>query len=235
MRWTWLALTLFACTRTHDAKPIAAEKGTPSPPPTYDAAPDVLVPADTAPPGPKMAAWTDPDVIAQLTASCQFAPPRPENELEESPLSCGAWEFEQSCLYDPCFDEEQQKCKPNCKRSCETCAAKCTGACEACKKPCQDDSCKRACATTCGACRQECLTEKDRCVTGTCAEGYTTCKERWEKRYEKSKCPAACPQFKACLDKCPPEPHWDCAEKCRERVRAACPRDLMTLCEAGGG
>jgi hypothetical protein len=240
MRRTWIALALVACTR---APPIAAEKGTPSAAPAYDAgpAPAALAPPPDAapepPPGPGLVAWTDPDVVAELTKSCRFSPPKPKgpDDSDVSPLLCEAAEFEQSCLYDPCFNDKQDKCKPKCKRGCDACAAKCTGACEACKKPCADDDCKKACATTCGACRQACLTEKDRCITGTCSEAYMACRKQWRARYDASKCPAACTKFKECQEPCFKSDQWAaCQEKCRALVAAACPADLMTLCEAGG-
>jgi hypothetical protein len=240
MRWTWLALALLSCTRTQETKPIAADKGTPGPPVAYDAgsAPAALVMVDAAPKapvaGPGMAAWTDPDVVAELTKSCRFEPPKPDDTYEASPLSCEAGMFGQSCAYDPCFNDNQDKCKPKCKRACDSCAAKCTDACESCKRPCKDEDCKKACATTCGACRQECVAANDRCISGTCGEEYDECRNRWRAHYKKSKCAAACPTFKECFNGCTSD-HWDgpCVQKCRAKVRSVCPDDLLSLCENG--
>jgi hypothetical protein len=239
MRSTWLAFALVACTR---APPIAAERGTPSSIPSYDAGPApaaLAPPPDAAPeptPGPGLVAWTDPDVVAELVKSCRFSPPKASDDSNASPLACEAAEFEQSCLYDPCFNDKQDKCKPKCRRGCDACAAKCTTACEACKAPCKDDDCKKTCATTCGACRQACVTDKDKCLSGTCFDSYMACRKSWRARYEASKCPAACAKFKECSEPCYQGGGGmgACLEKCRAKVAAACPGDLMTLCEAGG-
>jgi hypothetical protein len=182
-----------------------------------------------------VSAWTDPDVVVELATSCRFAPPKATTVGEISPLSCEAGMFDQSCVYDPCFNDNQDKCKPKCKSACDACATHCTSACETCKKPCKDDDCKMACATTCGACRQECLKEKDHCISGTCAAQYERCHTDWRARYFKSACPAACPKFRTCFDACTSTGDYDaaCVDKCRAKARPACPGDLLILCENG--
>src|SRR3990167_5785835 len=70
--------------------------------------------AQSAPEPP--ASWTDPRVIAELAKNCAFDPDDiPQEQRKQwtgemypgkrSPLSC-ALSFDQSCVYDPCYDEE---------------------------------------------------------------------------------------------------------------------------------
>jgi hypothetical protein len=142
--------------------------------------------------------------------------------------------FDQSCAYDPCFDENQEKCKPKCRSACDACSAQCATACDGCKASCKDDDCKKACATTCGKCRQECVVANDRCASGTCLDSYKECRAKWKDRYQKSKCPGACDKFKACSEACPNDSHYaDCSRGCRAKMTTACPGFLLTLCEYG--
>jgi hypothetical protein len=242
------ALLLFAgliagCTPTQDGPAPAVRPDLPPSPAAPVAVAPVGVARDAAmSPEPQLdpdeaKSWTEPDVVLALARDCRWMPPAEDASGDApgraSPLSC-TLEFEQSCVPDPCFDEDQRTCKPACLRGCNDCADACGSRCETCKRDCRDEACRRSCASTCGWCHATCLKDKDRCTSGTCGDAYATCRKRLLAEWKRSACPAVCPRVRACLDKCykGPEPAT-CTERCQAQM-GACPERYYSVCVMGG-
>jgi len=149
-------------------------------------------------PPPVLAAWTDPEAVAQLAGDCHWAPAVQPNEA--SPLSCEV-HAEQTCNWNEC-DGEEETCVGACVAVCGACGDVCAGRCDTCKSTCRDDACRRACAASCGQCRQTCLTTKDHCATGGCRDQVITCSDRLHADYDKSGCSKRVPRFQACIEGC---------------------------------
>lgn len=175
--------------------------------------------------------WTDPRVLRELTKSCAFDPDdlppaqrgRWIGELDaddESPLSCNV-AMEQSCVYDPCFEEEEEACKPACTKTCQGCGKGCAARCEECKGGCKDDACRKACARGCGKCREACVRTRDRCATATCTAQYKVCRQKLRTSWRKNRCPQKCKTFQACEARCSKKKgpaETACSEACKQAV-----------------
>lgn len=162
-------------------------------------------------PAPK--SWDDPRVLAELTKNCAFDPESlPASERKQwlgehdegdgdSPLSCTA-SMEQSCVYDPCHDEQSRQCNPRCESKCRSCGKTCADKCEKCKTPCQDDACRMACAKKCASCHETCVRKRDRCATGTCTEEYKKCRVKLRDEWTANGCTEICETHSACKTAC---------------------------------
>lgn len=180
--------------------------------------------------------WTDPRVIDALIRSCSadvasLVPQ--EGPGDPNPLSCAPAE-DQSCESDPCFDEQESKCKPRCTKACERCSKPCVARCESCKKGCSDDACRKGCAVQCAGCREACTKASDRCGTGGCAAGYKQCRARMKAAWKKNGCPAACKTYVACEDQCYKK-NKDAEDRaCIEACLAPMPKSCsVTFCPGG--
>jgi hypothetical protein len=151
-------------------------------------------------------------VIAELEKSCAFDPDRLSSEQatqwlgraelgRSAPLSCHT-PIEQSCVYDPCWNSEQDTCRPRCAKRCTSCGQECASGCEQCKAACQDTACRHACAERCASCRQDCLRSRDRCTTGTCSSEYRQCRRKQKADWLRNDCKAVCQQYLACQRPC---------------------------------
>ena len=158
-----------------------------------------------------ISAWTDPPIVERLESDCAFDPGKlSEAQREEMfdtkwgfrALECGGDGFDQSCVYDPCFEGDGRTCKADCTKACGTCADACTGSCMACKANCQDDVCRKACATSCATCKQGCLTGEDTCRSGKCTAAYEACRDKLAKDWKANGCAATCTTFIPCRDAC---------------------------------
>jgi hypothetical protein len=193
-----LLLVLVACTRKAPEPPRADVPRAPD----ASVAPAAAVPiADAGP----IVAWTDLGAIEGLAKSCAFdptdagAPTRDGMWERPSPLACRQ-PFEQACIADPCFHEDEESCKGQCQDTCATCGDGCVKSCESCKAGCKDDSCRRACAEACGKCRQACLTTRDHCTSADCAEVYKTCRTKLVGNWLSNGCDRVC---STCTQQCP--------------------------------
>jgi hypothetical protein len=198
---------------------------------------------DVLPPG--MTAWTDPPVLAKLAADCAWEPaasttaPQDGSSTRRTPLSC-EFLFEQSCVPAPCLNDQEEKCKPACSKSCDACGARCKDACAACKRACKDDGCNAACAKTCGQCRQACVREADRCVSGTCNAGRIRCEKNLAQLLQKNRaaCQKACGPASFCPPTCsdlPEAKQAACWTSCRARfVATGCPEVFYATCVMAG-
>lgn len=212
---------LGGCSRTGPeprAEPARTVDRTPTAP---DASLAAVGPADARP----ILAWTDEQALRELTRSCAFTPPAPPVDFSfgprTGPLSC-ALHFEQACVADPCFHEDEEACKHECVATCDGCGASCVTSCDSCKTSCKDDVCRRKCAESCGQCRQGCLTSRDRCSTAHCTEVYKECRTKLVSTWLAKGCDAVCAR---CTQKCP-NGDCDCWEK---GAGAACHANPM-LC-----
>jgi hypothetical protein len=236
-----MTLALAACTpiatstAPSDPPARAPARSDPAPRPTP---PSSSTPASTpslAPSeGPRGAsAWTDAVITDRLTKDCAWEPPVTSSADEPSPLACSL-ELEQSCLPDPCFDDDQQTCKPACKKACGDCAATCTKDCQSCKHLCADEGCRHACAATCGSCRQACLSVKDRCASGTCGQAYSACRKKLTEDWKRSTCKVVCPRVSQCAIACRTDDNVEkCTAGCRKRLMAGCPERFLGMCLVG--
>jgi hypothetical protein len=200
-----------------------------------------------APEPPK--SWSDPRVLAELVKSCAFEPDSlPEADRQkwlgvqdegnaDSPLSCSA-SMEQSCVYDPCHDEQSSKCNPRCESKCRSCGKSCAARCETCKTPCQDDACRMACASKCASCRESCVRRRDRCATGTCTEEYKKCRVKLRDEWEANGCAEICKTIEDCKSACEEKNQ---KAKRQKDCDKACPAPKgggkcdMNLCSGEGG
>lgn len=237
-----------ACTR-RDTIGAEGPKPTPTTPPTAGpattAAPVASASASAAPSAPpppppeaqKVAAWTDPEVVADLMKSCKWKPAKASNEADIDPLACEADMFDQSCVYDPCFYGVRQECREKCVRTCNSCGDGCAAKCETCKSSCKDDACREACAKQCGACHQDCLKAKDNCATATCNGVYEACDKSNRAKFTQSGCKKHCHPYESCFADCfnGPEAARDkCLAACRKPLPAVCTQEMMRLCELYG-
>lgn len=156
-------------------------------------------------------AWTDPPIVERLEVDCAFDPAKlSETQRKEMfgtawgfrALECGGDGFDQSCVYDPCFEGDGRDCKRDCTIACGTCADACTGSCMACKANCQDDVCRKACAPACAKCKQDCLAGEDTCRSGKCTAVYEACREKLAKDWKANGCAATCTTYMPCRDAC---------------------------------
>jgi hypothetical protein len=246
-----------ACTRS--APPTVAEPARVAEVPVVDAAPlpsaDAGAPAprtpadagakDASPPEEHVLAWTDPAPLAELTKSCAAQAPgivRPKgvdkDYWEASPLSCAYGLYGQSCVVDPCFNEQKDVCHDKCERTCDGCAQGCTASCTTCKKACAqgDTACARTCAASCASCRQECLFAKDRCASGQCAKRYEECRKETQAKWVSSGCQKGCRDFYACVDRCPEgfDPSSACGKACMAKNLTVCTPTFRTACLFNG-
>lgn len=225
-RRPWVLLVLFNLTVSLLA--IAAHAG------------PATTPAAKAAPQEPPRSWSDPRVLDELTRSCAFDPDQlPEGKAQawlgdrgpgdSSPLSCTA-ELDQSCEFDPCFDE-QEACKPGCTKACGACGSTCVKGCESCKSACKDLACRKSCATKCASCREACVRQRDRCATGTCTEVYKQCRLKLRATWEKNGCARACKPYVACQTRCSEsKKDQDCMKLCKKHEVKACD---MRLCQGG--
>lgn len=163
------------------------------------------------PPARHPSSWTDAVVIDELEKNCAFDPDRltPEQSAvwfdpnETNALSCQVG-FDQSCVYDPCFTDTEDRCKPRCAKQCRSCGAACATACETCKRACkpEDKDCRRRCATTCATCRQACVRTLDRCSTGTCTNEYKACRSKLKADWQNNRCVEVCRVYADCQRPC---------------------------------
>lgn len=185
--------------------------------------------------------WTDPQVVRELEKSCAFDPDKikdadekarwlgPIEMGESSPLSCQA-AFDQSCVYDPCWTQQEDKCKPACTKACLSCGAACVAPCEACKQACTDGACKTRCAQQCAACHETCVRQNDRCSTGTCTEEYKRCGVDLKKSWKKNNCKQVCRTYTTCAERCGGDDYPD--EKCQKRCKPKADRGCdLALCQ----
>lgn len=233
-----LLLSASACTGAQsgpgahpEAPPVASALAKPAAaPPTARA--DVAA-ADAGDPEDAKA-WTDPAVAERLAADCRWRPTRgADKPYRESPLACGL-DFEQSCVADPCFDDDQERCKPACVKTCQACGDGCASTCESCKAGCADDACRRACAARCGECHAACLREEDRCKTGTCGQAFAACHARLGAEWRRGGCTAECERVYDCAAACEDKnPLGPCATACATKHMRRCPKRFATWCVAG--
>lgn len=206
--------------------------------PPAKAAP-VPAPAAQAPPREESlpTSWSDPRVLAELQKGCHFDPDSlPEAQRskwlgergpgESSPLSCEA-EFDQSCVYDPCFDSAERSCKPRCTSACKQCGQDCATSCESCRERCNDEACTAACARSCATCREGCVRQRDRCATGTCTEAYKACRTKLRSDWRKNECGQVCRSYVSCERRCLARRKGDnedafslCAKPCRKSIKS---------------
>ena len=197
-------------------------------------------------PSPKFSSWTDDAGVAALALDCHDGDD-PDPSGGQSSLSCTV-PFEQSCVYDPCF-EKASDCHRACGKTCGVCDDACVSTCSQCAKPCADDACRRACAVTTGACKEECLKTHDRCASGTCGEAAIACETIEKSRWKKAHC--ACSKIFPCTSRCehvqhaceikctnasPPECFDRCTtawDACRDRCAKESPGCDITYCTFG--
>ncbi|HEX7664840.1 MAG TPA: hypothetical protein VF407_10025 [Polyangiaceae bacterium] len=208
----------------------------------------LLLPGESGTPLEGLSSWTDPAIVKRLEISCTFDPSKlsPDDQkvlFGEATgnawgFSCDGNAFDQSCVYDPCFEaKDTQSCKDGCLGTCRTCEDTCTTSCTSCKAQCKDDACKKACAPTCGKCKQDCLTAQDRCRTGTCGQLYTACRKKLTADWNAKGCAAGCKVFEPCRDKCYEDtstPSFDvtaCLKQCTTKAKTTCD---MSLCGTVG-
>ncbi len=189
-------------------------------------------------------AWTDPHVVEELAKDCAFTPRgvvRPKGVDrdywgEVSPLSCEWGLYGQSCVVDPCVDEQKDVCAPKCQKACEGCAGACVSGCQSCKAACAkgDAACALACAKKCGACRQECVLAKDRCSSGACAKRALECRKETMARWVASGCDKACKAFYTCVEACPDDTAEKCRDACRTKTLGPCTPVFRAACIFNG-
>ena len=220
--------------------------------PTSAAAPDPPPPAATARPAADdpdvarkslAASYNDPRIVAALARDCAWDPSKdPERASlykaegpgdSVDPLLCEL-EMDQSCVYDPCYQTQEETCKPRCTTTCTSCKTTCKTGCETCKKGCTDASCQKTCATSCAACQQECVQSRDRCATGACTEEYKTCRKDLREGWKRNGCAKICQAYNRCQTRCQKdnegkEKTWEICKKCAPKKTACnvnlCPGD----------
>lgn len=244
------------------SSPEPAPAGSASAPPSASAAASAVAPAPSASAGVARAkpdagaeagapptsdegdvAWTDPRIVDELAKDCAFTPRgvvRPKGVERDywgdgTPLSCEWGLYGQSCVVDPCVDEQKDVCNPRCQKTCEGCASTCVAGCQACKAACKGDgACAKACATKCGSCRQECLLAKDRCSSGACAKRNLECRKEMMAKWISSGCDKACKGFYACLEGCSDADAEKCHGACRTKTLGPCTPVFRSACIFNG-
>lgn len=190
---------------------------------------EIVEPPKAPPATGPIVAYTDARVVAELAATCRWSPP--PDDGDPGPLSCAA-EMEQSCVYDPCFEETESQCKGACRSTCETCDARCGAACAPCAATCKDEPCRVACARETAACRQGCLETKDRCASAGCQAAYEACNRKLLTDWKAGGCDAACGTYRACTEGClgREDDPTACFARCKARVGRRCPGRLLEMC-----
>lgn len=223
-----------ACASTEPSRP---------PEPALNVPPVASAPAPQSPPRPLLGdlpdakAWTEPGVIDRLAADCRWQPSKLDQaEVEDrNPMSCKLV-VAQSCVPDPCFDENESECKPACAKTCAGCASSCTSKCEACKAPCKDDACRRACAEQCGKCREACIAEVDHCDTAACSAKYDACSKKTDAALRAPKCRPLCVGAQKCIVACKnADPEDPCYQACAKKFAVGCPEKSFWYCVQAGG
>ena len=192
---------------------------------------------------PNAKAWTDPLVVAALARDCAWEPPEARGDtddpLRRNALSC-VFLVEQSCVPNPCIQDQEDTCKPACAKTCDACGGRCTEGCTACKRSCADDACRLACARTCAGCRQACVRGADRCATGTCNAARVQCDKvrRALQVQHRGACAKACPMASQCPPACSGLPEGQqqaCWDGCKKRFLAlGCPETFLGTCMIAG-
>jgi hypothetical protein len=162
----------------------------------------------------KIASWTDPRAVAALANDCSLKVTNPDTE-EPDPLACDV-PFEQSCVYDPCF-EKGQTCKQGCSKKCASCDAACADHCATCRDACTDGACRQRCAASCGECKQSCLKSRDKCATAQCAQAELACGRAAKRAWAGAGCTGKCPEINECLEPCAADNA--CNAKCQKRFK----------------
>lgn len=165
-----------------------------------------------------ISSWSDARIVAELAKDCAFNPDELKGARREewlgppqmgssSPLSCSA-AFEQSCTYDPCFEEQQTQCHPRCGSTCRQCGKGCATKCESCKSQCKDKdkdkdaACRMSCARSCATCHEGCVRQRDRCATGSCTAEYRQCRLKLKSSWAAKGCPKVCRGYLQCQERC---------------------------------
>jgi hypothetical protein len=192
--------------------------------------------------------WSDPRVLAEIEKSCAFDPDELKGEERKkwtgtlypgshNIMSCYTG-FDQSCVYDPCWDVETRECQPRCNDGCRSCGKECRAACESCKSGCKDDACRKGCARTCADCHERCVRTRDRCATGTCAEGYRACRLKLKSDWRRNGCKELCQKYLACQKPCikkheaKGDSYEACTKPCEPKNLRGC---QMTFCGGNFG
>lgn len=228
----------------------AVSTGATTPPPAAStsaavakASPDAGAAAGASAPEEAEVGWTDLGVVDALAKDCSYAPRgvvRPKGVDRDfwgdgTALSCEWGLYGQSCVVDPCLDEQKDVCNPKCQKTCEGCAATCVSGCQTCKATCKGDpACVHACAKKCGACRQECLLAKDRCSSGACAKRNLECKREMMAKWIKSGCDKACKAYYVCAEACPDDDPEKCRDGCRSKTLGPCTPAFRSACIFNG-
>jgi hypothetical protein len=187
-----------------------------------------------------VSAWTDAPLVEKLRDDCGFDPRKLSDAQKEelfgnrygaTELTCLGSGFDQSCAYDPCFENDERTCKASCMSDCTSCDDKCVSSCFACKANCTDDICRNACAPMCASCKQSCVTSQDRCRSGKCGQAYADCRKRLSSEWKTHNCEAVCTQYtpckNACYDKMMADKSGDfdnraCLAKCEIPLKTSC-------------
>jgi hypothetical protein len=185
-------------------------------------------------------AWTDAPLVDKLRDDCAFDPNKLSVDQKEdlfgnayaaTELTCLGSGFDQSCVYDPCFENAERTCKQGCMKDCGTCDDACVSSCFACKATCGDDECRNACAPTCASCKQSCVIEQDRCRSGKCGQAYADCRKKLSSDWKTQHCEAVCAQFTPCKNACYDKMMADksggfdnqaCMGKCEITLKTSC-------------
>ena len=169
--------------------------------------------------------WTDPRVVKELAADCDFVPPQLQGDGMSTPADlfhCTVG-YSQSCVVDPCITRTNA-CETGCTKSCVDCGGTCAGSCKACKETCHDDACRTACATKCADCKQTCGRTMDRCTSADCTRAHKSCTTTLAQSFKKNGCGAKCRQYKQCRSACSsqtkPQP-GNCDESCSKTLDTA--------------
>ena len=223
---SWWLILLAAC---GPAEPPVAKAPAPTaaPMPVASAAPAPGPSASAGSPHPLAKAWatdfpktwSDPRVVKELAANCDFNPPEPPREQEAdqpADLFHCTPAYEQACDVDPC-GETTSTCESGCSKTCGTCGADCSKSCNACKTSCKDDACRTACASKCAECKQSCGRTMDKCTTGDCGREAAACRSRLEAAFRTNKCQPKCEANRKCKEACK---GGDCWDKCDAKLNA---------------
>ena len=158
-----------------------------------------------------VSAWTDAPIVDRLRENCGFDPRKLSDAQKEelfgnlygaTELTCIGTGFDQSCVYDPCFETDERTCKTGCLKDCTTCDDACVSSCFACKANCGDDECRNACAPTCAECKQSCVASQDRCRSGKCGQAYADCRKKLSSDWKTQHCEAVCAHYSPCRTGC---------------------------------
>ncbi|MEO7111311.1 MAG: hypothetical protein ABI183_12805 [Polyangiaceae bacterium] len=187
-----------------------------------------------------MSAWTDAPIVDRLRENCAFDPRKLSDAQKEelfgnrfgaTELTCLGSGFDQSCVYDPCFETDERTCKAGCLNDCTSCDDTCVSSCFACKANCGDDACRNACAPTCASCKQTCVANQDGCRSGKCGQAYADCRKKLGSDWKTQNCEAVCAQYTPCKNACYDKMMADksgsfdgpaCDGKCKAPLKTSC-------------